>query len=188
MLTTISPQTSDRVQPWGLGNMTSGSEVARQRLLPILMRMSLSVWLKWMPLSSRSETFIAPIEHQKVEQTPSLVAEIELLLSQLQELGIGLGAQEEIREYLLKFPDLIKVIPLAVNAALVHLPEAQLFLEVYKDPEIEDQYLMLYVRMQNYDESFIERIEAAESEYIDLLTGREGWLQMGTDFRQQESA
>ncbi len=183
MLTTISSQTLDRRQPWGLGNVTSGLEVARSRLL--------SIWSfeqTWMALSVLLDTsIIALIEHQKVEQTSSLVAEIESLLSQLQELGVGLGAQEEIREYLLKFPDLIEVIPLAINAARVHLPEAQLFLEVYKDPEIEDQYLMLYVRVQNYDESVIERIEAAESDYIDLLIGKEGWLQMSTDFRQPES-
>ena len=123
-----------------------------------------------------------------MEQTSSLVAEINSLLNQLQESGVYLGRQDEIREYLLQFPDLIEVIPLAVNAALGHLPEAQLFLEVYCDPEIEDQYLILYARVQNYDESVIERIEAAEEEYIDLLISKEGWLQLSTDFRKPEFA
>ena len=121
-----------------------------------------------------------------MEQTSSLVVEINSLLNQLQTLGIRLGTQDEIREYLLQFPDLIEVIPLAVNAALNHLPEAQLFVEVYRDPEIDDQYLILYARVQNYDESVIERIEAAEKEYIDILTSKGGWLQLSTDFRKPE--
>lgn len=182
MPTTISPETSNREQfpLWGLGNMTQESEVAQPRQLPTLpYKRRRIAWL---------ETSITPIEHRKIEQTPSLVAEINSLLSQLQELGIRLGTQDEIREYLLQFPDLIEVIPLAVNAALDHLPEAQLFLEVYRDPEIEDQYLMLYARIQNYDDLVIERIEAAERKYIALLIGKEGWLQLSTDFREPEFA
>ena len=122
------------------------------------------------------------------EQTLSLIAEINSLLNRLQGLGVRLGGEDEIREYLLQFPDLVEIIPRAVNAALDLLPEAQLFLEVYGDPEIEDRFLILYVRLQSYDESVIERIEAAEREYIDLLIGREGWLQLSTDFREPEFA
>lgn len=160
-----------------------------------------SAW-QWLDVKPRTQLPVLPwqqrgialpacletsIEHRGTEQTPSLVAEIDWLLNQLQELGVCLGRQDEIREYLLQFPDLIEMIPLAVNAALDHLPEAQLCLEVYRDPEIEDQYLRLVVRTQNYDESVIERIEAAEKEYLALLVGKEGWLQLTTDFREPES-
>lgn len=182
---TISLETSSGKQPplWGLGDVTQRFEVVPPMQLSVLPwqqgRIASSAWL---------ETLITPIGHREMEQTPSLVAEINSLLNQVQELGICLGRQDEIREYLLQFPDLIEVIPLAVNAALDHLSEAQLFLEVYHDPEIEDQYLVLYVRVQKYAESVMEQIEAAEREYIDFLIGKEGWLQLSTDFREPEFA
>jgi len=149
-----------------------------------------SVWQRWVtPLMTPPEwlgTLVTLTEHREIEETPSIVAEIVSLLDRLQQLGVRLGKQGEIRDYLLQFPELIEVIPLAVRATLNHLPKAQLFLKVYRDPEIEDQYLVLYVRVQRYDESVMERIEAAEREYIDLLIGKEGWLQLSTDFREPE--
>jgi len=145
-----------------------------------------SIWRKWITLA-RLEVLVTSRGHQKIEETLSIVAEIDSLLEQLQELEVNLGKQHEIREYLLQFPDLIDVIPTAVKAALNHLPEAHLFLKVYHDPEIKDQYLALYVRVQKYDESIVERIEAAEKEYLELLTDKEGWFQLTTDFQEVES-
>jgi hypothetical protein len=118
----------------------------------------------------------------------SLVAEIHLLLYQVQALGVILKSDDRIRQYLLRFPDLLDVIPRAIGGVRRHLPESQLFFDVYHDPEMEDEYLILYVRLKNYDVSVIERIEAAEREYIDLLAQREGWLQVSTDFRGAEPA
>ncbi|RMG51407.1 MAG: hypothetical protein D6723_10735 [Acidobacteria bacterium] len=137
-----------------------------------------------------SSTLETSITFQK-EQEPqlsatSLIEEINVLLEDLQKAEVRLGERERICEYLLQFPDLIEVIPQAVDAAQSHLPEARLFLEVYRDPEIEDQYLVLYARFQEYDESVVDRIEAAEREYLDLLTDKEGWLQLTTDFREPE--
>ncbi len=86
-----------------------------------------------------------------------------------------------------EFPDLIGVIPQAVQAVKKHLPEAQLILKVYRDPEVEDRYLVLYVRLPRYDEKVLERIEAAETEFIDRLADVKGWLQVTTDFGEPES-
>jgi len=110
------------------------------------------------------------------------------MLKELQRLGVRLLNQKEINEYLLSFPDLIEVFREAVYAALHHMPEAQLIVRVYHDPEIEDRYLAIYARFKDYTESVLKRIEAAESEYIDLLSDKEGWIQLTTDFREPESA
>jgi hypothetical protein len=105
--------------------------------------------------------------------------------------GVAKNAQlankPQIREYLLQFVDLAEVIPHAVEAAKQHFPEAQLVLEVYRDPEIDDEYLALYVRLSRYDDTVMERIAAAEAEYLDRLAGKSGWIQLTTDFRTPDA-
>ena len=105
--------------------------------------------------------------------------------------GVGKDAlltnTPRIREYLLQFVDLAEVVSHAVEAAKQHFPEAQLVLEVYRDPEIDDEYLALYVRLSRYDDTVMERIAAAEAEYLDRLAGKSGWIQFTTDFRTPDA-
>lgn len=117
----------------------------------------------------------------------SILTEIERLLSGLRNNQVHLSESEQIVEYLLQFPDVLDVIPLAVRSAQKYFPEAQLVLSLYRDPEAEDRYLALYVRLKRYDESVIERIETAEAEFLDYLSDKEGWLQLTTDFREPEA-
>ena len=90
-----------------------------------------------------------------------------------------------VLEYLLRFIDILDVIPQVVAAAIKHFPEAQLVMDVYQDPEIDDQYLVLYVRLKNYD-NFVERLEKAEAEFVNQLANKKGWIQLTTDFRVPE--
>jgi hypothetical protein len=105
--------------------------------------------------------------------------------------GVGKDAlltnTPRIREYLLQFVDLAEVVSHAVEAAKQHFPEAQLVLEVYRDPEIDNEYLALYVRLSRYDDTVMERIAAAEAEYLDRLAGKSGWIQLTTDFRTPDA-
>jgi len=94
-----------------------------------------------------------------------------------------IARESRIREYLSLFPDIADVASYAVEAARRRFPHAQLVLDVYQDPEIDDEYLVLYVRMPHYDDSVMERIAAAEAEYLDMLADKSGWIQLTTDFR-----
>mgnify|MGYP005843479561 CR=1 FL=1 len=116
----------------------------------------------------------------------SIALDIEALMRDLVSKSVCLTNQADVREYLSEFPALIDVIPVAVDAAQAQLPEARLYLGVYFDPEIEDRYMVLNVRVKEYDESVVECIEAAEAKFIDLLVNKEGWLQLTTDFGQPE--
>ncbi len=87
-----------------------------------------------------------------------------------------------IKHYLLRFRDLMKLLPLAISIAKKHFPEAKIVIDVYADPEVEDSYIILYIRHREYNDTFIERLEAAESELLPLLTNKKGWLQLTTDF------
>jgi len=90
---------------------------------------------------------------------------------------------EEVRAYFFEFPDVLGVLLDAVRAARAHLPEAELHLDVYHDPEIDDRFLVLCARLQRYEGDVMRRIEAAESEFLPLLTDKRGWVQLTTDFK-----
>jgi hypothetical protein len=59
-------------------------------------------------------------------------------------------------------------------------------MDVYQDPEIDDNYLVLYIRLKHYDDSVIERLEEAEAEFLNQLVSKRGWIQLTTDFREPE--
>jgi hypothetical protein len=124
----------------------------------------------------------------------------ELMERLAQEPKVRVKNPKLVRRYLYKFNDMIDVVPKAVNAAKRHFPKAQLVLDLYEDPEIEDRYLVLYVRLWSYDESvmervreartelksFIDRLEETEKEFLHHLVERRGWLQLTTDFQKPE--
>jgi len=94
--------------------------------------------------------------------------------------------QNQIIEYLKQFPDLISVIPLAINATKQYFPKAKLILKLYQDPEIEDKYLILCLRLEDYNTFTIEDIEKAEAKF--LTHCKDGWLQLTTDFKSASEA
>jgi len=115
----------------------------------------------------------------------SVVIDIEELMEWLAR-RVRIENPNLIREYLSQFTGLLDVIPKAVNAAKKHFPEAQLVIDVYRDPEIADCYLVLYIRLKHYDDSVIERLEKAEAEFLSHLVSKRGWIQLTTDFREPE--
>jgi hypothetical protein len=108
-------------------------------------------------------------------------ARVDALLARIAE-GVQLASESRIREHLLQFADIAEVVSHAVEVAQRRFPEAQLVLDVYRDPEIDDEYLVLYVRLSRYDDTVMERITEAESEYLDMLADKLGWIQLTTDF------
>ena len=59
----------------------------------------------------------------------------------------------KVRDYLLHHSDTADVVETICKAASERFEEhTQLSLEVYRDPEIRDEYLTLYVRQENYDD------------------------------------
>ena len=59
----------------------------------------------------------------------------------------------------------------------------QLSLELYRDPEIDDQYLTLYVRQKKYEKNIMDIIEEIQSIYIDKLVDKIGYFLFTTDFQ-----
>ncbi len=138
-------------------------------------------------LLKRENEEIAKYIRQTIEQIrSSFELQIQQILRELREKGIVLQHIDDIHEYLLRFPDIIDVLPFAISVLGKYFPEARIILDMYKDPEIEDSYLVIYVRTENYDESFIDKLGKAESEFLDSLVNKEGWIQVSTDFRLKD--
>jgi hypothetical protein len=117
------------------------------------------------------------------EGTSSLTCAIESMLASVESAGVRIPMRDEVYFYLIRHHDLTDLVPVVVGAAWDRFGDrAQLSLEVYRDPEIEDEYLTLYVRQQRYDPEIMDRIKEAWLDYQDKLVGKSGWLLLTTDF------
>ncbi len=108
-------------------------------------------------------------------------------LLELNSLQVQIEKLSLVKSYLCQFPDLLSVVPMAVNAAKKYFPEDQLVMDLYQDPEISDCYIVLYVRLRKYDDSVVERLEKAEAEFLSHLANKKGWIQLTIDFVSPDS-
>ena len=66
--------------------------------------------------------------------------------------------------------------------------EAELSLDEYRDPEIDDHYLSLCVRQPVYDPDILARIRGVRASFADEWNGSAGWVLITTDFRAPRCA
>ena|SRR5437868_5082403 len=91
---------------------------------------------------------------------------------------------EEVTAYLERHPDLVDLIPaLCARAEQEFGAPVELALEVYRDPEIDDPHLVLYVRLPSYDDTSVARIDKIWAPFEDSLAASSGYLLVTTDFR-----
>lgn len=108
---------------------------------------------------------------------------IENTLSRLSSLEVRIPHPGEIRNYLFRYYDLTDLLlPVSEDARQHFGPQVQLSLEIYRDPEIEDEYMALYVRQHEYDEFVMKKIKEIRAEYEEGLMGKTGWFLLTTDF------
>src|SRR5437867_10518796 len=60
--------------------------------------------------------------------------------------------------------------------------DAELSLELYRDPEIDDRYLTLYVRQDRYDSNIVDRLDRISGEFADELEHCSVQILLTTDF------
>src|SRR5437879_1954252 len=123
------------------------------------------------------------VDNRKLVIEP--VAEASLKLDDL--LGVGrfrLPTPGAVRTYLEEHPDLAYHLSSICDVARKEFgPEAELSLEMYSDPEIHDQYLTLYIRLDSYQEDTLARIDAVSRRFDKHLEQASGDLVLTTDFR-----
>ncbi len=90
----------------------------------------------------------------------------------------------EVRSYLDSHADMYGVTEEICKAARREFgPEAFLTLQVYHDPEIDDEYLVLYVRLRTYGPDTMSRIRSVADAFENELCQTSGSILMTTDFR-----
>ncbi|MGH8065712.1 MAG: hypothetical protein ACRERE_10875 [Candidatus Entotheonellia bacterium] len=114
----------------------------------------------------------------------AITSQLETFLNWLLDQGVLIPQPSEVRNYLLRYFDLTRILRSTCKLAIEwFVRPSQLSLEVYRDPEIEDRYLTLYIRQPQYNEDILERIEKLRAEYEMDLTDSPGWFLVTTDFR-----
>ena len=99
--------------------------------------------------------------------------------------------RDEVCEYFYWHPGIVEPVCFACGLARKQLgPNVELSLEVYHDPEIEDEHLVLYVRQESYSlaDNIMERINQIEDECADRLVGTSREFLITTDFRVPQEA
>ena len=135
-----------------------------------------------------SETIMTESLAQELE-TPQNKADvniqIEQVLSQVKQLEILIPDIDDVQNYLIHYPDIIDLImPICMLVKEKFKHPTQVSLEVYHDPEIIDEYISIEIRQSKYDESVRRRIDEIRTEYDENLIDKNGWIFVGTDYRQ----
>lgn len=90
----------------------------------------------------------------------------------------------DVDDYLIEHPTLRSLLPRICSQALCEFGRsAELTLELYRDPEIDDRYLTLMVRQQQYEANIVERLDQFAAQFADELDQCTGDLLVTTDFR-----
>ena len=111
------------------------------------------------------------------------IPDVKDVLEVLKAMHVMIPETSEVSEYLHSHPDLSCLIPpICCKLIKTFHEDARLFLEIYRDPEIHDEYLTLYVRKNVYEEQILDCIDKAIAEFEPALGSASGWLLVTTDF------
>jgi hypothetical protein len=94
----------------------------------------------------------------------------------------------DVLGYLASHRDMTPLLPLICARVRMEFgSQAELLLRVYRDPEIHDEYLALYVRQRPYDAQLMERLDSICEQFEKELSESSGWLLLTSDFREPDS-
>jgi len=119
----------------------------------------------------------------RVNQSQSFTINIELTLDYLRNISVIIPNPNEIRNYLFNNLGVEDLIVSICKATMEEFKDrAKLYLEMYKDHELNEQYLTLYVRQEHYDDNIIDVIESISEQYENEINEQSIWFLITTDF------
>lgn len=142
-------------------------------------------WNSWIGNIYSMDSIESLLQDYKVEnRTGDITSGIESLLSLLMKDGIIIQNPDEIRHYLLQHQDMICIIlPMCdkVREKFQHI--AEISIDIYKDKEIVDTYIVIYIRQVEYTHEIIDIIDQISDKCEMLLYNKSGRLNITTDFK-----
>ncbi|CCW33860.1 hypothetical protein CTKA_01136 [Chthonomonas calidirosea] len=180
MEATVSSKTSENnLEPllWGLRDVTPRPEEVLRKKFPTL------PWPQsW--ISSSVELEKEPVTpFQRPLSTSSITEEITTLFRRLEELKVRVPAPDDVWQYFEKHRRLIEMTRILSELASESLQDAILSLEISRDPEEDEEHVILYARFHNYDETTMKRVRDVRKEFLSSLGEEEEWPLLTTDFR-----
>jgi len=111
------------------------------------------------------------------------------LAATLAAQGVVVPRPADVAAYLVSHRALARIVPLVCEQARREFDQgAELLLEVYRDPEIDDRHLTLYVRLPSYEgDAIITRLDRVTQPFEDELCSASGYLLVTTDFRPPQA-
>ena|SRR5215471_6766288 len=110
--------------------------------------------------------------------------DIENALTAVQSAGISIPDPQDIYSYLSAHRDMLRALRIASKACAATFGSGtQLSLELYRDPEIDDEYVTIYARQQPYEDNILDLVDAVSEEVSPELKDITGWLHITTDFK-----
>jgi len=107
----------------------------------------------------------------------------EVVATRQDIVGVEMPDTQAVAAYMHHHPDIAPILPDVVRALREEFPSAtRLILDVYADPEIDRTYLALTVRLLEYPEDVLDRIDVAFMAAGDALAHTSGWIVPDTDF------
>jgi hypothetical protein len=108
----------------------------------------------------------------------------EACVKLLAAAGVQVADADAVKGYLLRRPDLTPVVWAVASRAKARCGNGdQVALDLYRDPEIEQEHLVIYLRFQEYGEEAMRTLRGLGEEAAVLLRRVAGWLLVTTDFR-----
>ena len=174
---TLSPDNiRDRLVPLSGGQaipeQDAGHIRQRERLWPIFGPLS-------QPFSNMYLFSKIGCRYVQIQESADVTSEIDATLKRLSSQQIQIPHPAQVRDYLLRYSDILDVLPSICQAVLDRFDaDTCLSAEVYSD-----EYLTIYVRQTCYDENIMDIINSISEEYEEELSIGEGWLLVTTDFQ-----
>lgn len=120
-----------------------------------------------------------------MERDVALLARARDLMRLLEhEFAVAIPDAVAVEDYLIRFSDThIRIEYLVLFLRSACGPAVRFELDVNRDPEIENEYLLLLVRLPSYDADTYGRIRAVRHTVARILPEGEGRVLATTDFR-----
>lgn len=146
----------------------------QRQLFQVIEQLKNGVMLPNLHLTFRSE---------EMDSTYSNIDPVEDMIGYFHDTDTKMNQISIIREYFYHFPEIAKLS--CEVADLVHQnfdSKTQLSLEMRGETNSESEYLALCIRMNDYDDSVMERIRSIREEYAEDLAEMNGWFLLTTDY------
>ena len=136
-----------------------------------------------LPIDPLSMDFRGKAKGRSISKTNSEATRVEETLKYFHNLKGIVENPSRVRQYLYRYPDIAKLARFVSDEVYQYFDfRAQLSLEVQDEGVPDSEYLTIYVRVPEYDDSVMDRIREIRECYYDSLSEMTGWFILTTDF------